>query len=114
MTSISAVGARPTFRGEAYTNSGNEYNKCNTGKILGAGALGVLSGVNWARNGKKASEDLAKFGIKNPGSKMTAFAVVGVAISALIGLGLGAIVDACINSSRRNKADSEAWRQLKN
>jgi len=95
---ISAIS--PSFSFKSYkgalTNNGNEYKKTNTGKVIGTIAVPVL--VTTAS------------GIINKGfggfQGMSATGVASViALYATAGLVLGAIVDGCVNTVRRNNAD---------
>ncbi len=88
-----------------YTSKGNKYNKCRGGKIVGATLASAYSVVNLARN----KDLISSFGISKP---LLAISLgIGVAINALFGTGIGAIVDAIINSTRKSKADKEAIAQ---
>lgn len=116
----------------AKTDDGNEYKKCSAGKLTG-----LASGIGWAsysiyNAGKKMKtpqfkEEFEKSLKKsNLNAKQIELAKkqfktmknIGFGIAILIysgiGLGLGAIADAIINSHRRNKADDLAESISKN
>ena len=88
-----------------YTSKGNKYNKYRGGKIVGAALASTYSAVSIARN----KDWINSFGISKP---LLAISLgIGVAIYTLFGTGIGAIVDAVINSTRKSKADKEALAQ---
>lgn len=98
---VSALRSSIAFTGKAKTKEGNDYKKTKVGKIVGAsvgaGLMGTLITLGGIAGGFK---DMSKrAGI------LVASIAIALAIFGGIGLGLGAIVDAIINSSRRKKAD---------
>lgn len=88
----------------AYTDKGNQYNKFRGGKIVGAAALPAAYLIRDIAKG--TCQGLAE--IKGGKGKVAVGYAAGFAILAAIGTGIGAIVDACVNGSRRNKADEAA------
>lgn len=111
LSSVSFNGVQST------TKAGNPYNKTKTGKVVGTtigGAYVAYSALKMSKNLKSHSvlknlvsnfgKDGAREAIKL--SKRAAGVISGIVIAA--GLGIGAIVDGCINKSRQKKADSAA------
>lgn len=99
--------SKVSFGSNAYTDKGNQYNKTNMGKKIGtvglaAGttALSVIGG-----GFKKETIELASKTLGSKGKYLGMF-VLGLAMWTAIGTGVGAIVDAVINKTRKNKADN--------
>jgi hypothetical protein len=120
-----------TFKGNIKnTKSGNEYKKTNMGKLIGALSLvgaavtgylvtSAISAKNLGCSFKEAAKlkmsnatstykPTVKNGrlgvVKSPAKAAPILALAGGLLLA-VGLGLGAIVDACVNKVRKNKAD---------
>ncbi len=130
--SIQSVNSVNFTSKTAHTKNGNEYEKTRVGKYIGMGAgaaigAGVPAYLLYNRNYKmylkrqlvemrnNIMQELQKEGIKS--SKMSAktiskwlkaIPVVAGALTLLVGLGIGAIVDGAINHSRAKKADKIA------
>ena len=109
MTGINPTQVRFTKKGNAYLNS-------NAGKAIGAGVmLGQtvyrVASSNYTKNLKKSFAKATKHFDK----KQMLLAKTGVAagilgatiINVALGLGLGSIVDACINKINANKTDKD-------
>jgi len=126
---IQSIGSQPNFTGKkAVTYKGNEYEKTNNGKLIGAGAGATLSAVMVGRGIKtlksKTYQNALKDSfemIKEAKPEMTLEQFVkrakkvskigmGVmtAITVLLGLGIGALVDKNKNENRAFKADMAA------
>lgn len=95
---LNSIKNNPTF--SAMTDNGNEYQKTNAGKkaipaVFAAQTL--ISGAILA----KASKGISK-GVLAVGT------VIGAAVMAVLGLGVGAIVDAISNRTIRKDADKYA------
>ena len=127
--SISSIN-QVNFQGQVLTKRGNSYNDSNIAKYAGAG-LGAATGLYLANKGMKNFPGVKEFrvkvwdSIKNipknaqklitkefwkgvPDGFMNFFRNGGyktVGKFALIGLGLGAIVDGAINLSKAYNAD---------
>ncbi|MDR1168226.1 MAG: hypothetical protein LBK53_04965 [Heliobacteriaceae bacterium] len=97
---VSAAGT--SFTGQAYTNKGNQYKKTNLGKWIGMGVGAAVVGIR----AYKTREFLGMICKQGAAAKLVVAGVLAAIVAA--GLGLGAIVDACVNSSRRGKADKTA------
>ena len=95
----------------AQTKKGNTYEKTNTGKRIGTvvglagGGAAACTGVVQFCSALTASKFLK--GGKAVAATYGILAAVAAA-GALIGRGLGAIPDAIINHSRKEKADNKA------
>ncbi|MEI8377792.1 MAG: hypothetical protein WCF95_04550 [bacterium] len=95
-----------SFAGKSHTKSGNEYNKTNTWKIVGAigGGLSSVALLN-NQNAKLILSDLPK--------NMQFIKPLTIALEVVFGLGVGALIDHFVNQSRRNRADEAAVKQQK-
>lgn len=119
----------------SYTKNGNEYNKTHAGRYVGMG-VGALVGAGYplyilrevqkdkpffkkvlVRCRQEFKNGLAQSGVDVSNLKMSAKSVSKVlkgipvvtgAITLLVGLGVGAIVDGIINHVRAKKADKAA------
>ena len=127
--SISAIN-QVNFQGQSLTKRGNAYSESNVGRYAGAG-LGVATGIYLANKGMTTIPGLKNFGemvwgsIKNiPGNckkLITKDFWTGIPTNfknfftngnyktagkiALIGLGIGALVDGAINLTKSYVAD---------
>lgn len=110
------------FSGTRKTASGNDYEKCNTGKIAGL-TFGVLKTTLAMRTTRFQStvDELVKNStaiskeIKPEYIKRMKNVSVGLGALIAIGVwtGIGALIDGAINSSRRNNADKTAIKDEK-
>ena len=119
------------FKGTAYSDRGNQYQKTHLSKAIGAGAglvIGGSTGVTRIASlkdknsafyksalevyGKEAIDRVVE-GSKTFKGKAAAF-IGGGLIPALVGLGIGAIVDYCVNKNRAEQADNKAIAASKN
>ena len=106
-----------SFNGaQKLTPAGNPYKKTNANKIAGTavgGALGTAGAIvvgKALKNPKVASQIVEKFGEFAPDmiKAVKKCSVKEAVILAGAGLAIGAIVDACVNAHRKNKADKAA------
>ena len=97
----------------AYTDKGNQYKRFSCGKKVGAAALPAVSLIGQAVIGgfKKENTKVACELLGGKG-KYAACVAAGLAILAAVGTGIGAIVDACVNKVRKNKADEAALKNM--
>ena len=106
-----------SFNGaQKLTPAGNPYKKTNANKIAGTvvgGALGTAGAISIGKALK--NPEVVKSITENLGESAPIFtkllkkaSVKGAVILAGVGLAIGAIVDACVNAHRKNKADKAA------
>lgn len=128
MATIQTIGFQPNFTGKAVTYKGNEYEKTNNGKLIGAGAGAALSAVMVGKGIKNLKSETFQNALKDnfeaikdtkPDKTLEQFVktakkaskiYLGVmtAITVLLGLGIGALVDKNKNENRAFKADMAA------
>lgn len=122
---IQSIGYQPNFTGKAQTYKGNEYEKTNNGKLIGAGAgvglSAIMSTITYKSLNKKSNIANLKDGFEKMKDNMPwksfdeylksikksskiATAVMTV-LTIGLGLGIGAIIDNSKNNSRAYKAD---------
>lgn len=96
-----------SFNTNAYTDKGNQYNRTSIGKKIGAAGLAAGTAILSVSRGSLKKESI-QMASELLGSKGKYFAAMGLGIAlwGAIGTGLGAIVDAVINKTRKNKADN--------
>ncbi len=106
-----AISVQPikTLSFGAKTRNGNDYKKSQIGKLSGLVAGAGFAGYGLYKGIKQGvfKEGFKEFGKQGKLAKNFVLAFT-IGVFALTGLGLGAIVDAIINSVRRNKADEKA------
>lgn len=81
----------------SYTDNGNKYKKSNAGKTFATGTI-ALGGNHILNSTAKA------FNQKTPASSKVGMLIIG----AIMGLGLGTIIDGIINTVNANIADKKA------
>lgn len=88
----------------AYTQAGNPYKKCKTGrKIMGGGALAVATGSTLVAGKVMGFKNL----FKAMGPLGIGLMVLGIAAD----FGIGAGIDAIVNHKRGKKADKQAQQE---
>ena len=89
-----------SFTGKtALTANGNEYQKSNKAKKIGAAAGTAFGAITGALDGPENYKQLAGYGL------------IGAIVCGAVALGIGALVDEfIINKNRMTQADGEAAR----
>jgi len=102
------------FNVQSATKAGNPYNKTRLGKVAGS-AIGGTTAALIARNCAKrisnpttlrnAIELVGKDGTRELIGIAKKVAGIKAGVAILAGIGIGAIIDLCVNKARRAKAD---------
>ena len=92
----------------AYTDNGNKYNRFSGGKKVAAAALPtVMLASSLVKGNLQAGfKEAGELGVRK--AHVVGIIALSLATYAGLGTGVGAIVDACVNKSRRSKADKAA------
>lgn len=119
-----ATAYKVSFKGIAYSNTENQYQKTYLSKVIGAASgflIGGLMSLNRVRKFGNRSGDFYKSVVENHSEwytdkmvkacksfkmKSAAFLCGGM-IPALLGLGAGAVVDYFVNKNRANQAGNK-------